>query len=258
LTAEVKNSTVPGVKTIGIIGGLAWPSTMDYYRLLCVKTNAYWRERGTALPYPTPHMFIESLDIAQMRELRGADGDDRSWHRYEAVFRAAFQRLQAAGAELGIIASNTPHMRLKGIKTGLDLPIVSILDATAALAHTVGGKRVLILGTPVTMRSAVYPQTLCGYDMEALARPDDEEIAQLEKLIDVDLYQGRAADARDRILEICARHVRDPASDIVCLACTELPLAFPAHQDAAYFSVGGFRFVNTTVAHVEATLKAAL
>src|SRR5918996_2757022 len=71
------------MKTIGIIGGLGWPSTLDYYRLLCVKTANAGRDRGAAVPYPTPHLLMESLNMARMRELRGTDGDDRSWESYE-------------------------------------------------------------------------------------------------------------------------------------------------------------------------------
>ena len=81
---------------------------------------------------------------------------------------------------------------------------------------------------------------------------------RLEKLIDDDLYQGDISDAREQVLALCAKHVRDRAGDVVCLACTELPLAFPEHRDAAAFEHGGFRFVNTTAAHVEATLREAL
>jgi aspartate racemase len=245
------------MRTIGVIGGLAWPSTVDYYRLLCVKTGNAARERGLAPPYPGPHILIESLDMGRMRALRGTDADDASWHRYESVFRESFRRLEHAGAEVGIIASNTPHMRLEGIKTNLSLPVVSILDSTAAAVVRLKGRRALILGTPVTMKSMVYPNTLQRYGVEALPRLRDEEVAILGKLLDLELYQATPAVAREAILALCTRHVQDRATDVVCLACTELPLAFPEHQDVPDFSVEGFRFVNTTVAHVEATLLAA-
>lgn len=246
------------MKKIGIIGGLAWPSTVDYYRLFCVKTNDHFRLKGAAPPYPTPHMVIESLNVSEMRKLRGREGDDVSWRRYEDVFRATLMRLKDAGAEFGVIASNTPHMRLKGIIKGLDFTVVSILETTALAVQATGGKRALILGTPVTMRSAVYAETFMKYGVSVVPQLSEEEIAQLEKLIDVDLYQGAMASAREKILEICRTHIRERSGDVVCLACTELPLAFPEHQDSADFKIGDIRFVNTTVAHVEAALREAL
>ncbi len=246
------------MKKIGMIGGLAWPSTVDYYRLLCTKTNEHFRVKGVTPPYPTPPIIIESLNMSDTRKLRGQEGDEVSWERFDDVFRATFLRLKEAGAEFGIIASNTPHMRLKGIRKGLDFPIVSILDATAEAVRAHGGKRALILGTPVTMRSAVYPETLRGYGVEALPQLADEQIAELEQFIDVDLYQGEITDARERILKLCRKSVNNPGSDIVCLACTELPLAFPEHQNLVQFNVDGISFVNTTVAHVEAALREGL
>ena len=119
------------MKKIGIIGGLAWPSTLDYYRLLCSKTNEHFRAQGATAPFPTPPITIESLNINDTRKLRGKDGDEASWARFDNVFRKTFGRLQQAGADFGIIASNTPHMRLKSITKGLDFPIISILDTTA-------------------------------------------------------------------------------------------------------------------------------
>jgi aspartate racemase len=246
------------MKKIGIIGGLAWPSTVEYYRLLCAKTNAHFQAKGATPPYPTPHIIIESLNMADMRKLRGKDGDEASWERYEDAFRATFLRLKAAGAEIGIIASNTPHMRLKGIIEGLEIPIVSILDSTAAAVRALGGKRALVLGTPVTMKSVVYPEVLRSYGIEVISRLTDEEMADLGQLIDVDLYQGEIGDVRERIVKLCRMYVSTPASDVVCLACTELPLAFPDHQDSSEFKADGIFFLNTTVAHVDALLEEAL
>ncbi len=104
------------MKKIGIIGGLAWPSTIDYYRLLCQGTNDYFKAAGHGLPYPSPLIVMESLNIAYTRSLRGQHGNEDSWIAFDDVFRTTFIRLKEAGAEFGIIASNTPHMRLEAIQ----------------------------------------------------------------------------------------------------------------------------------------------
>ena len=240
-----------------MIGGLAWPSTVDYYRGLCAKTNEHYKAKGATPPYPTPHIIIESLNIDDTRRLRGRDGDEASWERYDSAFRETLLRLSEAGADFGVIASNTPHMRLHAIMKGLDFPVVSILDATAEAVRAVGGKRALILGTPVTMRSTVYADTFRKFGIEALPPLDEERIAELEGLIDVDLYQGETGDARERILGMCRESVQE-SNDVVCLACTELPLAFPEHKEAPAFEVNGMCFVNTTVVHIDAALREAL
>ncbi len=246
------------MKKIGIIGGLAWPSTIEYYRLLCVKTNAHFQARGAMPPLPTPRIVIESLDISQTRRLRGTQGDEASWKDYDDFFRETFVRLKRAGAEVGLIASNTPHTRLAGIDRNLPLAIVSIVDATAALVGGLGARRALILGTSLTMRSDIYRNALEKHDVEIIARPTDDEIAELEQLIDVDLYQGEITGARERIVRLCRAHTIPNSGDVVCLACTELPLAFPEHRQDAHFDIAGVRFVNTAVAHVEAVLMQAI
>ena len=252
------------MKKIGIIGGLAWLSTVDYYKGLCAKTNEHYRRKGAMPPYPTPHILLESLNISEMRTLRGRDGDETSWELYDRTFREAFERLREAGAEFGVIASNTPHMRLNSITTGLDFPVVSILDATAEAVRAQHATRALILGTPVTMRSPVYPDTLRQYGIEALPRLNDERVIELERTIDIlqqlidsELCRGEIAEARQQILRLSRESLYDGSNDVVCLACTELPLAFPEHREAAYFETDGIRFVNTAVVHIEAVLREA-
>lgn len=240
------------MKKIGVIGGLGWPSTIDYYRLLCQKTNAYFADQGLPKPLPAPPIVLESLDMSVTRKLRGTAGDDASWQGFESVFRQCFQRLRDAGAEFGLIASNTPHARLKGIVRGLDLPVLSILDATAQAVCRLGARRVLVLGTTVTMHSTMYPEVLAAQGVETVPKLPDAEIAALGRIIDEDLYQGAVGDADQFILTLCARYAG--ADDVVCLGCTELSLAFPEHQDDESFVCEGISFLNTTVAHVEAAL----
>jgi aspartate racemase len=246
------------MKKIGMIGGLAWPSTIEYYRGLCIKTNEHYKRLGVTPPYPTPPMVIESLNINETRQLRGQESDEASWGRYDSVFRETFWRLRKAGADFGFIASNTPHMRLKSIIKGLDLPVISILDVTAKVVRDLGGKRVLILGTAVTMKSTAYAETLQKYGMEAFPRLDEKRIMEFERLIDVDLYEQAIPEVRERILSLCRKFVNDRNDDVVCLACTELPLAFPEHKDSAIFKADGMWFVNTTAVHLEAILREAL
>ena len=245
------------MKKIGIIGGLAWPSTADYYRLICSGANAHFRARGHPMPLPAPPITIESVNMAETRKLRG-NPDGTGWERFDAVFRETFQRLERAGCDFGLIASNTPHARLDAIRQGLDLPIISIIEETARQTARIGAARALVLGTAVTMRSDLYPARLRALGVVPNQRLPEAEIDTMQRLIDTEFYEGATRVGTNRLLDVCRAHVQDPANTAILLACTELPLAFPAHADDASFETQGFRFINTSVVHARAALARAL
>ncbi len=203
------------MKTIGVVGGLAWPSTIDCYRLLCSGADRYFRERGGGEPQPTPHIVIDSLDISRMRALRGAPGDEASWAGYDAALLESLQRLLGAGAAFAMIASNTPHTRLAAIERDLPLPVLSIIDATAEAIAALGVPRALVLGTPPTMRHPAYAERLRASGVEVLPVPAPATVSALERLIDEELYAGRIDTARAELLDICRTSLSDPAGEIV-------------------------------------------
>ena len=172
--------------------------------------------------------------------------------------RNALLRLERAGCDFGIIANNTSHTRLHSIRAGLKLPVVSILEETANAAKASGATRALVLGTDVTMRSDDYADVLRDRGITPNTRLPDDTIKRLQLLIDEEFDQGATALGRRKLLEVCGAHVTDRESTAILLACTELPLAFPTHGDLAIFTSDGFRFINTTAAHVQAALQIAL
>lgn len=247
------------MKKIGIVGGVGWPSTMEYYRLICAGANDHFRRSGATPPLPTPPIAIESLVMSETRKLRAGPGEgDAAWARFDAAFRDALLRLQRSGCDFGIIASNTPHTRLPSICRGLDLPIISILDETARAACRSGATHALILGTSVTMRADDYSAVLLANGLKANGRLPDAVIERLQYLIDTEFYQGGSPAGRAELIEHCRALVTDQERTAVLLACTELPLAFPEHADAAVFEVDGYRFINTTAVHAQAALAHAL
>jgi len=248
------------VQKIGIVGGVGWPSTLEYYRLLCKWANEHFLERGSDLPLPTPPMVIESLVMRETRGLRAKPGSgEEGWIAFDTVIRDALLRLQSAGCDFAIIANNTMHTRLHAVRIGLDMPVVSILEATASAARTCGAKRALVLGTSVTMRADDFAQALKSENVEPNERLDDETIEGLQSLIDTEFYGAQATPkGRNELMKLCAKLVDDPSTTVVLLACTELPLAFPEHAEAQVFESGGFTFVNTTAVHVRAALHRSL
>lgn len=247
------------MKKIGIVGGVAWPSTLEYYRLLCTWTNEHFRELGSDLPYPTPPMTIESVVMNETRKLRAGPTDgDEAWAAYDATFRNALLRLQQAECDFGIIANNTSHTRLHSIHKGLDLPIISILEETAKATRLAGVCNALVLGTSVTMRSDDYSSALAANDVRANDRLPEDVIDFIQSLIDVEFEQEGTARGREELLKLCDAYVADRSDTAVLLACTELPLAFPEHAEEGVFESDGFKFVNTTAVHVRAALAEAL
>jgi len=244
------------MKKIGIVGGVGWPSTLDYYRLICVAANAHFKALGTSIPYPTPPMTIESLVMHETRSFRAQPGDsDAAWARYDGAFRDALLRLERAGCDFAIIANNT---RLHSIRTGLTLPIVSILEEAADAAKASGATKALVLGTDVTMRADDYADVLRDRGITPNTRLPDDAINGLQLLIDEEFDQGATALGRLKLLELCRAHVTDRENTVILLACTELPLAFPTQGDLTSFRSDGMRFISTTAAHVQAALQIAL
>lgn len=247
------------MKKIGIVGGVGWPSTLDYYRQICLAANTHFKAKGTKTPYPTPPMTIESLVMHETRGFRAQPGDsDDAWAKYDGAFRGALLRLQEAGCDFGIIANNTSHTRLHAIRQGLRLPVVSILEETASAASASGATKALVLGTEVTMRADDYAEVLRDRGIAPNTRLSDGTIDKLQALIDQEFDQGATDRGRRGLLDLCSACVVDRESTVVLLACTELPLAFPAHGHAASFRSDGFRFINTTAAHVQAALQISL
>lgn len=247
------------MKKIGIVGGVGWPSTLDYYRLICTKANTHFKGLGIDPPYPTPPIAIESLVMADVRKVRPNPGDsEEAWEPYDAIFRQAFNRLQTAGCDFGLIASNTPHARLHSIRQGVDLPIVSILEETVQVTCSIGADKALVLGTDVTMRSGDYPEILKANGVTPNSPLSDALVDELQQVIDVEFYQGGLEVGHAKLIEICNKQVAYPDTTAVLLACTELPLAFPRHGDDAYFKADGYLFVNTAASHAQAALLKSL
>ncbi len=244
------------MKKIGILGGVGWASTVDYYRAIAEGAGRYFAERGHGSPLPIPPMTIESVTQAKTRALRGVAGDEESWSAFDAVFREALLTLQNAGCDFGIIASNTPHARLHAIREGVSMPILSIFDATADATASTGATKALVLGTTVTMQARNYADRLAAENITANARLPEPEIAEMQAMIDSDFYGGASDTAHARLLAFCNKHAA-PGTAIL-LACTELPLAFPDHLDDPVFEADGHLFINPSAAHVAAALNEAL
>lgn len=246
------------MKKIGILGGIGWPSTVEYYAGVCGLAEARNREQRIRGPAQIPEMAIESLDLAQAEMLVGSDGDEGSWLAFDAYHRAALQRLERSGVDFAVIACNTAHHRLTQIERGLAIPLLGIVDAAADACVDRGVREVLILGTRTVMASAVFREAFRQRGIDARAPAEERHRQMVLASIDA-LSRGHDDGASGRIRQVIVEsglHSANPSA-AVYLGCTELPLAFPVHKHEGTFEIDGVRCINSTALHIRAAFEYA-
>ncbi|HET9419234.1 MAG TPA: amino acid racemase [Chthoniobacterales bacterium] len=236
------------MKTLGIIGGLGPESTVNYYQTII----RLYRERVGGDVYP--QFFINNMDLNKVREPVLANDLPRLANN----IIAEIEKLARAGAEFGLIAANTPHLAFDEIAARSPIPLISIVEATCAVAKNRQFKRLAIFGTKFTMNGQFYarPFTRAGID---LVRPPAADQDYIHDKYMNELVAGKfLPETKAGLLAIVDRMRAkfDPSSqsygeagiDAVILAGTELPLILrePQHN--------GIPFLNTTVIHCEAAV----
>ncbi|MGH8110844.1 MAG: aspartate/glutamate racemase family protein [Rhodanobacteraceae bacterium] len=247
------------MKKIGILGGLAWPSTVEYYAGFCRLAEAHHTATGHPGPAHMPELAIESLDVARAASLIGDDRDDASWSQFDAYHRAGLQRLERSGAEFAVIACNTAHHRFAQIVRGVAMPVLSIIDTAAGACVRHGVDRLLILGTEQVMASPVFRAAFLVHGIRASAPQGKRPLRAITSAIRT-LQEGHLDDATECIRHIVAGTIfgRAKGSMAVYLGCTELPLAFPAMKHVGVFECDGIRYINSTALHVQAAFEHGL
>jgi aspartate racemase len=227
------------LKTLGIIGGIAPESTIDYYRTII----ALYRARKTDGSYPP--LLINSIDLQRVLATVGA-GELVALTDWLVT---ELQKLERAGAEFAILASNTPHIVFDDLERRSPLPLISIVAETAAVAQTRGLKRLALFGTRFTMQGPVYRKIFAGQDMVVVPpEPADQDYIH-EKYMSELVAGVFLPETHAGLLAIVDRLAQQAGIDGVILGGTELPLILrePAHN--------GIPFLNTTQIHAEAAVE---
>lgn len=243
------------MKKIGIVGGVGWRASVEYYAGLC-RLGEAWRSRSPAGVLPVQEMSIESLDQAMAIACLGIDGDEASWSRFDAYHRDALRRLQAAGAACAVMASVTPHHRYAQIVSGTGIPVIDLFEAVARTCVRIGASKLLILGTPHTMGSAVFRAVLARHGIDGAGPTDAAAFAATAALI-TRLQRGNTDGVAAQVGAIAKASwaPSDNPAAMACLACTELPLAFPESKAQAVFETAGVTYLNVTAIHVAAAFQ---
>jgi aspartate racemase len=246
------------MKKIGIVGGIGWRPTVDYYSEICRRSEEMQLARRAEGIPEMPEMVIESLDLRKAVALLGTEEDEESWREFDDYHREALRRVEASGADFALIGSNTGHHRFEAIIRGVGIPVISIVDAAAEECKRVGASEVLILGTGLTMRSVAIREGFRKHRIEVSPAVDGRDRETTLALI-AELQVGRGDGAAKKIHGIAeaAFSGRPGQRGAVCLACTELPLAFPEQKLEASFEWNGIRYINTTAAHINKVCERA-
>jgi aspartate racemase len=229
------------MKTIGVIGGIGPESTVDYYRAII---RAY-RERQPDGSYPS--IIINSIDLKQLVDL--VSGNELE--KVADFLVREVERLAAAGAEVGLLAANTPHVVFDEVQRRSALPLVSIVHVTRDAAVALGLKRPGLFGTRFTMQGRFYPDAFSRVGIE-LVVPDDTERAYIHDKYMGELVKGIfPAETREHLLAIVDRMKARDGIDAVILGGTELPLIL---RDG---TASGIPLLDTTQIHATAIVERA-
>ncbi|MBO0925936.1 amino acid racemase [Cellulomonas sp. zg-ZUI199] len=204
------------MRTLGVIGGMSWYSTVEYYRIV----NSLVQERLGG--HHSAHLLLESLDFAQVRELQLAD----DWDAAGALLADAGRRLEAAGADAVLIATNLMHKVAPAVEAALDVPLLHIADAVAEVATAAGHRTLGVLGTRWVMAEPFYADRLARHGIATLV-PDAPAQEEVDRIIFDELTQGSAPESSRARLQEVVTDLSAAGADAVVLACTELELALP-------------------------------
>ena len=228
------------MKTIGLLGGMSWESTIPYYRLI----NEAVKQRLGGLH--SAKLLLHSVDFAGIEACQRA-GD---WTTAGEQLARAARGLQEAGADLLLIGANTMHKVAPAIEAAIDIPLLHVADATAQAIRAAGITCVGLLGTRFTMEQDFYVDRLAshGLDVQVPSPADRDEV---HRVIYDELCLGRFEDAsRAMFRRVMADLLARGAGGII-LGCTEIGLLVDAGDCAA-------PQFDTTRLHALAAVEAAL
>src|ERR1044072_5913082 len=223
------------MKTLGIIGGIAPESTIEYYRLII----ASYRAQDPDGNYPS--LIINSINLKKMIDLITAN----KLADMTEYLLSELQKLARAGADVGLLASNTPHIVFDDLQQKSPIPLISIVQATCQAAQAMGLRKVGLFGTRFTMQGQFYPEVFRSRGIE-LVVPDMNDQEYIHDKYMSELINGIFLDeTRESLLAIAKRLKEKSGIQGVILGGTELPLILRDVNDSE------IPFLDTTSIHVE-------
>jgi len=201
------------MKTIGLLGGMSWESTVTYYQIV----NEVIKEELGGLH--SAKVLLYSVDFAEIEKCQ-AEGD---WDKSAEILAGAAKNLERAGADFIVICTNTMHKVAPQIRAGIDIPIVHIAEATAEALKQKNITKVALLGTKYTMTQDFYKDKLTEAGISVLI-PDEASIETVNNIIYHELCLGIISpQSKQEYLAVIEKLAKQGAQGVI-LGCTEIGL----------------------------------
>jgi aspartate racemase len=202
------------MKTIGLIGGMSWESSIEYYRMI----NQYIREELGGLH--SAKSVLVSLDFAEIEALQAAG----HWDKAGELMLEAARQVEKGGGDFVVICTNTMHLLAEQVQAGIGIPVLHIADATAHEIKRKGLHQVGLLGTRFTMEKDFYRGRLEDQHNLSVLIPIEKDRKTVHEIIYQELVLGEIQErSRERYLEIIQR-LADRGAEGIILGCTEIGL----------------------------------
>ena len=201
------------MKTIGLIGGMSWPSTITYYRIINEKMNERLGGAHSA------RIILYSVEFSEIAECQ----KNGRWDKCAEILGDAAEKLEAAGAGMILICANTMHKVADEVRVRIHVPMIHIADATADVLEKAGVRKVALLGTKYTMTQDFYTSRLAARGFDVLI-PEGADLEAVNDVIYGELDRGEIREeSRERFSGIISG-LKDRGAEAVILGCTEIGL----------------------------------
>ncbi|HBF2808289.1 aspartate/glutamate racemase family protein [Clostridioides difficile] len=226
------------MKTIGLIGGMSWESTITYYQVI----NTVIKERLGGLH--SSKCILYSVDFQEIEECQSSG----NWEKSAKILADAAIKLQEAGADFIVICTNTMHKVSDKIQESIHIPLLHIADVTATVLREKEIKKVALLGTKYTMEQDFYKNVIINNGIEVLI-PNEEDRIIVNDTICNELYLGIISESSKKAFLSIIDKLGKQGAEAVILGCTEIGLLIKQNDTS-------IPLFDTTVIHaIEAALS---
>ncbi|MET0464884.1 MAG: aspartate/glutamate racemase family protein [Chitinophagaceae bacterium] len=228
------------MKTIGLIGGITWLSSVEYYRLLNTLVN---QELGGV---SSAKIILHSVDFAEIKSLTEAG----RWDSILALITDAAKKLAVAGADCILLGANTMHKLADEVQASVSIPLLHIADETGKQIKQDGLQTVALLGTKYTMQLPFYSQKLAAHGIKTII-PGQDDIDYINNAIYTEMGKGIfLPETKQKFVDIILELARQGAQGVI-LGCTEIPLLLQQKDTDV-------KLYDTTLIHSKAAIRFAL
>jgi aspartate racemase len=229
------------MKTIGLIGGMSWESSIEYYRIINEATHEALGGLHNALS------VMYTIDFHVLETLQ----HENRWDEADELMVDAARRLEKAGADFIVICANTMHKSAPAIQSAVNLPVLHIADATARVVKNDGIKKIGLLGTRYTMEQDFYTSRLIdGFGLEVVL-PTKAERDEIHRVIFEELVVGKVLPESKKTYLKVIRSLEERGAEGVILGCTEIGLLVNQADTST-------PLYDTTLIHARAAVEMAL